>query len=307
ALEDVVTELRAGRSLSGAMSRRGDVFSQLYISLIKAGETSGHLSAVLVMVARQSQGLFKVRRQLSSALIYPTIILSVVLAIYVTFSFVVMPGFEDMYRDFSHQMPQLRIPLITQFALMLGRPSVVLFISVSSIGALLWLWFIAPRTERGRSIFLNLMWSLPILGRILLNYELSRNMGLLSILLRGAVPVLDALQIVGGSTPVRDLAAGFKGASDRVAEGCTLSASLEETGVFPKNISWRISLGEKGGYVPQAVEDIAGLYQAWAERSADKINAIIEPVLVVLSGGIIGVTVIALFLPMIQLMEILSA
>jgi len=297
-VEEVLAEVEAGRPLSDALRKRKDVFSGLYINFVRAGEESGNLSGVLALVARQSQGLSKVRQRVIEALFYPSIIIVAVSVLLFYIGTNIIPHFQEMYDQMD-----LPLPALTKLMFGLWTSDVLYAVLGFILVGIVFLWVAGERTTIGQRLLDCIVFFAPLLKEIRQSYGLARVCELMAILLQGGVPLNDALGVVSTSADSPWMRNALMRAAIDVSEGDSLSESLQGRGPFPSTMTWLVHLGEETGELPAAFEDAAGLYEARATRSAAVLDTFLVPILIVATGSIVGVTVMAVFLPMISLME----
>lgn len=322
ALEEVRAEIENGASLSDALRKRRDLFSDLYIGLVRAGEASGNLPGVLALVARHSQGLLELRRRITEALIYPTIVILAVVGIYVFESYCVIQNFGEVFKDMD-----LDIPVVTRLVLSMAQPEVVNTISVLIVGAIVFLWIVAERITAGRWLLDVLASGLPFVNTIRSSYAMSRFSATMSILLEAGVSVPDSLTVLITTIENPRLKRALAGALGGVNEGQPLSKALEwseaplkrarsdagsspegerlppSRGAFPATLTWMVSLGETHGNLARAFADVADLYEQRARRATAVLDSLLAPLVIVGIGLFILIIVVALFAPLVFLME----
>lgn len=297
-VEEVLAEVEAGRPLSDALRKRKDVFSGLYINFVRAGEESGNLSAVLSLVAKQSQGLSKVRQRVIEALFYPSIVIVAVSILLFYIGKGVIPHFYAMFCEMD-----LPLPGLTRLLFIFWTSDVVYATLGVILFGIVFLWVAGERTAIGQRLLDWIVFFAPLLKEIRQSYGLARVCELMSILLRGGVPLTDALGVVSTSADSPSMRYALMRAAVDVSEGHSLSDSLKERGPFPSTMTWLVHLGEETGELPDAFEDAADLYEARATRSAAVLDTFLVPILIVATGAIVAVTVMAMFMPLISLME----
>ena len=310
AIEDVRAEIDGGRSLSEALGRHQGIFSDLYVNLVKGGEVSGNLSGVLLMVSRQSNSLLQVRRKIIGALLYPTIIGVVGLAVYAFLSLVVAPHLVAIYRDIFGEgdaainlLGASRVPGLTKLTLLFTSPIVMGPICLIGLAGIVLIWTCGRWSVPGREVLEWVARLIPVVREMLECYDLSRVSGSLSMLTEGRVPVPEALGLVATSPASRGLTDALRLASAEVAEGTPLAEALRGTGYFPETFSWMVSLGEQTGDLPEALADLAEMYEGKAARAAAFLDIVLAPLVVLLMGIIVGFFVAGIFLPFMQLMR----
>jgi type IV pilus assembly protein PilC len=304
AVEDVRAEIEGGRSLSDALNRRSDLFSDLYVRLVRAGEASGDLGAVLLTVARQSRGLLDMRRRLQEALFYPTIVVWVVLAIYALFSLLIAPQLALLYAEMTRGFgPPLELPALTRLVLWTAKPSLMIPVCALVGCGLILAWTAGQWTVTGRRFFDAIVSRLPVARDVQQSYELSRIAGALSMMLRGGVPMVEALGALMASCGKGSLANALGRTAAAVSEGKSFSESLGQAGFFPRSLTWMVSMGEQSHELPAILADIADLYEGRAARAASLLDALLVPVVVSAMGLLVGGVVCGILMPFTQMMK----
>ena len=301
AIENVCSEVENGRSLSEALNESSQVFPELYVSLVRAGEVSGNLSGVLAMVAHQSKGMTNVRRRIVEALIYPGVLMVSAAAVYAFIALKIVPNFRQMFAEMG-----LPLPALTHLVFALSAPGIVY--TVLGVLLLPTLFFLlgGSRTLIGRKILDTIVSFVPLARTIGLSYAYSRICAMMSMLLRGGVSLAEALGIVIGTVDSPKLKRALAGTEAGVTEGAAFSRALRETGGFPETLAWMASLGENTGDLPGAFSDLAELYESKASHAAAVLDIVLVPVVVLVTGMLVGLTVVALLSPLISLMSMMG-
>lgn len=282
-VEEVASEVEAGHSLSHALATRGDVFSPLYVHLVRAGEASGDLAGVLVVAARQSEGFQEARRRIREALVYPSILLLALTGIYGFALLRVVPEFRAIYTEMD-----LDLPALTHLVFRFAHPLVVVTLGCLVVAALGFFWFVADRSALGRDLMDWIIGALPVVRDLRKSYDMSRFCLTLSMLLRGGAGMSEALGMVLATTPNARLRRALALTLARVQEGQKLSEALERSRGFPATLTWMLSLGEARGDLPVAFSDIGAVYQARAVRAASLLDVGLLPsVILVVGRGIL--------------------
>jgi type IV pilus assembly protein PilC len=297
AIESVANDIENGRSFSEALQQRDDVFSGLYISMVRAGETSGDLAGILTMIAEQTEGIHKVRQKIIEALIYPSIVMVAAASIYLYLAINIVPNFKTTYDEMG-----IEIPKMTQLVFMLSSNPIPYYLSCLIIIPIVFLW-VAGGTTVGREILDAVARAVPLFNTIGESYALSRICTSLAMLLKGGVPVNDALIVAAAMAPSTRWRSALLRTSELIEEGESLSDALQSVRVFPRSLCWMLSMGEKARSLPESLGTSAEFHESRATRAASLLDIMFVPVIVYILGILIGGTVFSLFLPLINLME----
>jgi len=300
-LSQVLTEVRdrinEGSSLTDALREHPKVFSDLYTNIVKAGEASGALDIVLFRLADFLEKQYALVSRVRSALIYPIFMFAVgtgVLFFMVTY---VIPRIAKIFEESSKSLPLITVVLI-KFSNFLSQNLIALVIVLVVIifGA-----YRFKKTERGRAFFDRLIFKLPIYGKISKSVAISRFTRTLGTLLGSGIPLLEALEIgeaVVGNTVYVDT---LRSVREKVREGASLATPLRESGVFPPLVTRMIAVGEQTGEMEEMLVKIADIYDLQVETYVSTIMSLLEPVMILVIGVVIGFIVFAILLPIFDL------
>ena len=294
-LRDVKASVEQGATFSDSLRRHPKVFDHLYVNLVQAGEVGGILDTILNRLAVYIEKAVKLRRQVRGAMVYPSIVITVflgVLAILLTF---VIPGFENMFKDFGSKD---ELPVLTR---------IVMSVSRAFVGNVLWIFLgmtaiIASvaytyRTPRGkRAIHAGLL-RLPVVGGVLRKIAVARFTRTLGTLLASGVPILDALEIVAKTAGNMIVEEAVMYARARISEGKNMAQPLAETNVFPSMVVQMVGVGEQTGALDTMLNKIADFYEEEVDVAVAALTSLIEPAMMVGVGGTVGVVLIAMYLP----------
>lgn len=300
-LGQVLTEVRdkisEGSSLTNALKEHPNVFSDLYVNIVKAGEVSGTLDIVLLRLADFMEKQQALRSRVRSALVYPLfmfIIGSGVLFFMMTY---VIPKISKIFEDSEKALPFITVLLIG-FSNFLSQNLGVLFLVLAG---LLFIAYRFSKTARGRKFFDRLTLRLPIFGRISRMVIISRFTRTLGTLLASGIPLLDALHVgeaVMGNTVYAE---ALERVRERVREGTSFAGPLRESGVFPPLITRMITVGEQTGDLEEMLMKIADTYDLQVETSVSTLTSLLEPVMILIMGVVVGFIVFAILLPIFDL------
>src|SRR5208282_1916876 len=295
-LRDVRQRVRDGALLSEALVAQGS-FPPVYVTAITAGERSGNLTGVIdqyISYLRVSTGF---RRQLITALIYPAILVvavTIVLSYLVTFA---MPRFADLYRDLGVPLPRIT-QIVLDIALPLRNYFLVFAVLIAVGAAAIFLW---TRTDRGALVIDRLKPRIPILGDIWLKSQIAQFVRTLSTLLAGGTPLVSGLHTSAAAIGSKLIATSVEQASERVKEGESLHTSLAETRLIPDLALEMIEVGEASGALAAMLTSVAEFYEEEVSTRLQRTLVWISPAILVVLALVIGLILIALYLPMFSL------
>ena len=291
-VRSLVEAVRAGKSLAVSMAEHPDVFPKIYINMIRAGEAGGILEGVLRYLTDYLESTQALREDIKSALIYPMILAGAAgLSLLVLFVFVI-PKFAAIFRDNSKALPLITKAVIgfSQFLAQYG------WIALLVLGAALVSALFYIRSPEGRGEWDRLSLRAWLLGDLLRKFETARFSRTLSALLKGGVPLLEALGTVQGVVGNRLLARAVGQVQVRVREGKGMARPLSESGLFPPLALNMIAVGEETGKLEGMLTEVAAYYDQEVKRSTRRLTALLEPALILAMGLIIGIVVISMLL-----------
>ncbi len=292
-LTEVSHDIEAGSTLSQSMGKHDQVFSTLFISMVRSGEESGALPPVLSRLAGYLEARDALTRKIISASTYPAFIAVFFAGAIIAVMFFLIPRFEDIFADFDMTLPPMTQVLIAT-SRFLGDNIILELLIVAGGSYFLWKWW---RTPGGKKQIDALMLKAPLFGKLIRKAAVARFSRTLGTLLSNGVTVIAALEIVGetaGNTVVKE---AIDGVGIGVVNGATISEKLAESPVFPKMVVSMVSAGESSGNLPDMLEKIADFYTDEVDAAIMGLTAMIEPALIVGLGGVVAVVVLAIYLP----------
>jgi type IV pilus assembly protein PilC len=299
-LRDVKAAVEQGASFSDSLRRHPKVFDELFVNLVEAGELGGILDTILSRLSVYLEKRQKLQRQLRGAMIYPSIVIVIaggVMTVLLTF---VIPAFENMFKDFGGGKESM--PKLTQLMMGLSHSFVtflplliVLGVAFSVGGSYLY------RQPRGKYQVHRAMLKMPIMGTVLRKIAVARFTRTLGTLLQSGVPILDALEICAKTSGNVIIEQGIMYVRARISEGKNMGEPLAETGVFPDMVVQMISVGEQTGALDQMLNKIADFYEEETDIAVAGLTSAIEPILMVGVGGMVGVVLMSMYLPIFSL------
>lgn len=297
-LSQIRTSVEGGLTLSDAMRRFPKIFDNLFVNLVAAGEAGGILDTILQRLSQYMEKAQKLRRRVKGAMSYPLIVLCIAAVVVVVLLTKVIPVFEKMFKDFGGG----KLPAPTQVVIDLSYAMrhYLPFIVVGLV-VLITAWRMILRTRKGRLAWDAMLLKLPILGNVLRKTVVARFTRTMGTLLSSGVPILDAMEIVGktaGNMVVQD---GIMFVRARISEGKDMSTPLMETGLMPPMVVQMISVGEQTGALDAMLTKIADFYEEEVDVAVASMTSMIEPLLMVFLGTVVGGLVIAMYLPIFEM------
>lgn len=294
-LKDVKTYVEQGGTFSEALRRHPKVFDALYVNLVAAGELGGILDTILGRLAVYIEKRVKLMRQIKSAMVYPSVIAFVALSVLIVLLTWVIPSFESMFQDFGGENS---LPAMTQFVINLSDTFVdnVVWIVLFAVGSVATI-IVTYRTPRGKEFWHRVILTVPVLGPVMRKIAVARFTRTLGTLLASGVPILDAMAIVAKSSGNVVVEKAVNSTAERIREGRTMAEPLMETKVFPPMVVQMIGVGEQTGALDQMLNKIADFYEEEVDVAVAALTALLEPIMLVVMGGMVGFMMIAMYLP----------
>ena len=296
-------DVERGSSLSAAMSKHPKVLNNLFVSMVKAGETGGQLDTILTRVADSFEADYKLRQKVKSAMTYPVIVAGIAFILVTIMLLFVVPTFAEMFDDLGG-----KLPLPTQILVTMSEQAKILvpLVIVAFIAGTIGYKKMRMKSADFRLKADRLKLRIPVFGQLFRKVALSRFSRTLGLLLRAGVPVLQALDIVGGATGNEVLARAALSVKDSVKSGESMSRPLEEHDIFPPMVVQMISVGEDTGALDAMLDKISDFYDQEVESMTEQLTALIEPLMIAVLGGIVGSMIIARYMPMFKIYELVK-
>lgn len=302
ALIEVRNDVNTGASLSEAMSKHTRIFSEFFINMIRAGESSGMLDDVLEKVATYLEKTNALQKKIKAALIYPAVVTSMAVGITLIMILKVIPVFKDIFSSFGADLPAP-----TQFMINLSdnaRKYFGLAVLVLGIIIVVLRWY--SGTERGRLHIDSLKLRMPIFGPLLKKVAISKLCRTLSTLVRSGVPILAALEIVAKTSGNVVVESTIDHVRSSVREGESIAAPMEKSGIFPPLVTRMVAVGEKTGELEKMLSKISDFFDEQVDTMVDGLTSLMEPMIIAFLGIVIGGIVICMFLPIFKISTIIN-
>jgi type IV pilus assembly protein PilC len=301
-VSDVTTRVQGGETFHESIAKHPRVFNRLYVSMVKAGEHGGLLAEILDRLAGFLESSARLRKKVKSAMTYPVIVLCIAFAI-TTFLIVrVVPIFGEIFKDFGAKLPPPTQFLIDVSDFVRGN---WYFLALILGGTVFGLRYFL-HSKRGKQLSDRWVLKLPVFGPLVHKICMSRFSRTFAQLIRSGVPILEVLEIVGGTSGNHVIETSIKSVSEDVEKGDNLSVSLSKKKIFPPMLLRMVAAGEATGKIDTMLEKMADFWDEEIEALLDALTSLIEPMLIVFLGVIVGGIVIAMFLPIFKLNEVVS-
>ncbi|HEY1082137.1 MAG TPA: type II secretion system F family protein [Prosthecobacter sp.] len=301
----IAENVQTGSTFSETLSQYPKIFNKLYINMVKAGELGGVLEIVLNRLAEYQEKAQKLKNKIVAAMVYPIIVMFIAVAIMVFLMLVIVPRFEKIFEDMlgdKNKLPELT-KLVIGFSRWMGDNFLYL---VGGTVVIVVGWRLYAATAGGRRAIDKLKLKLPLFGDVQRKTAISRFSRTLGTLVTSGVPILQALNITretAGNVVVSD---AITKVHDAVKEGESMVAPLESSNVFPPMVISMVDVGEETGQLPEMLLKIADVYEDEVDNSVSALTSMLEPLMIVMLALVVGVIVMALFLPLIEVIKGLS-
>jgi type IV pilus assembly protein PilC len=303
----IADSVQGGSTFSEAMGQHPRIFQRLYVSMVKAGEIGGVLELVLTRLAEFQEKAQKLKNKIKSAMTYPVVVLIIALGILVFLLTTIVPKFATIFKDMlgeNEKLPGLTLWVMAASDFVKGMfiPPNLWFtmLGVAVVGSG---WWALNNTEKGRESMDKMKLRMPIFGDISRKGAIARFTRTLGTLVTSGVPILQALNITKETAGNVVLADAITKVHDAVKEGESIVSPLEASGVFPPMVISMVDVGEETGQLPEMLLKVAEVYDDEVDNAVESLTSLLEPIMIVFLAFIVGTIVIALFLPLIKIIE----
>jgi type IV pilus assembly protein PilC len=303
-LKETLTRVRkdveAGLPFSDSLEKSPKVFNSLYVAMVRAGETGGVLESALMRTADQLEADDSLRRQVKSAMVYPGVIMTFACLVLVALVVFLVPVFEDIFKQFDGDLPLITKMTVALSDAMIGR----WYVFILAIGGTVFAFRRWKSSVSGRKQWDTLRLKLPFkIGDIVQKVALARWSRTLSALTTAGVPLMQALEITGKTAGNWQVEKAMDEVISSVRNGGTIAAPLKESPVFPTMVTHMLGVGEETGALDTMLDKVADFYEDQVNAAVKALTSILEPVMIVIVGGIVGFIVIALYMPMFKVYD----
>lgn len=302
-INQIAKDVEAGQSLSDSMGKHPKVFPPIFTNMVRAGETGGVLDEVLLRVADHFESELALKAKIKSAMTYPVAMGFLVLIILVAMMIFVVPTFEKMFADMGGELPAITQLLVDTSNFVAGVGGIVTAVVFAGLyfGFKFWVG-----TTSGRLIWDAVKLRAPVVGPLVRKIALAKFTRTFGTLIAAGVPILSALDIVGDTAGNEVVARAVKKARSAIKEGETIAKPLSESPIFPSMLVQMISVGEETGALDSMLNKIADFYDEEVATAVDGLTSLIEPLMMASMGGVVGVMVVALYMPMFNVITLVQ-
>jgi type IV pilus assembly protein PilC len=299
---DLINTLRAdiegGSSIHEALTKHPVQFDELYRNLVKAGESAGVLDTVLDTIATYKENIEALKGKIKKALFYPAMVIAAAILVSAILLIFVVPQFEEVFRGFGADLPAFTKFIVGISRFMVGYWWLLLLIVGGTIAAFI---FFKKRSQKFAQFLDRLILRIPVIGKIMHEAALARFARTLAVTFAAGVPLVEALDSVAGATGNTVYENAVKRVRDDVSVGYPVNMAMKQTGLFPHMVIQMTAIGEEAGALDTMLYKVAEFYEQEVNNAVDALASLIEPIIVVILGVIVGSMVIAMYLPIFKL------
>ena len=304
-INELAGSIEGGSTFSEALAQHPKVFNRLFVNMVKAGELGGVLEVVLNRLSEFMEKAEKIKGKVKAAMFYPAAVMFVAVTILIILMVFVVPKFQQIFQDMLEGKP---LPAFTNLVLGISEMIAKNFLATLAIIVVVFVLFrLSVRTKFGRKIFDRIKLHFPVLGPVVSKVAIARFTRTLGTLISSGVPILQALNIVKETSGNVIIADAVSSVHESVKEGETITAPLEASRVFPPMVISMVDVGEQTGALPEMLMKIADNYEDEVDNAVSAMTSLLEPIMIVFLAVIVGSIVIALFLPLIMLIDQLGS
>ncbi|MEO8181985.1 MAG: type II secretion system F family protein [Deltaproteobacteria bacterium] len=299
-LKDIKNSVEGGSTFSDALRKHPRVFDELFVNLIQAGEAGGILDSILGRLSIYLEKRQKLVRQVKGALSYPTIVFVIAMGVMAVMLTFVIPAFENMFEEFGGGKDAL--PALTRMMVAISHGFITFLpLTIALIVGLSIVFSYALKQPRGKRLFHKTLLMLPIMGSVLKKIAVARFTRTLGTLLQSGVPILDALEICAKTSGNMVLESGIMHVRQRISEGQNMVEPMTEVKIFPEMVVQMIGVGEQTGALDTMLNKIADFYEEETDVAVSAMTGLLEPIMMVGIGGMVGVVLVSMYLPIFEL------
>ena len=298
-LDDVAISVESGASFSEALAKFPKIFTQLYVNMIKAGEAGGVLEIVLNRLAEFAEKSEKLKKRIKAAMVYPSFVISVAIAVLAFLVTFIVPKFAEMFFDLDLELPWMTSFLITISDICKKQ----WYIPISFVIGFIIFLKLVRRTKKGKYIIDKILLNFPVIGTLIQKIAIARFTRTLGTLITSGVPILQSLVIVKDTAGNEVVSTAVEKVHDSIREGESIVEPLKVSKVFPPMVISMIEVGEETGALAEMLIKIADNYDEDVDAAVEGLTSLLEPFLIVFLAVVVGFIVIAMFLPLISLLQ----
>ena len=301
-INSLADSVQTGSTFSESLAQHPKIFNKLYVNMVKAGELGGVLELVLIRLAEYSEKAQKLKNKIIAAMVYPVIVMLIASAIMVFLLTVIVPKFEQIFADMLGSKEML--PPLTKFVINLSESLQQQIVPIG-IGLVVFvvLFKLAASTVGGRRVIDQIKLKMPLFGSVQRKSAIARFSRTLGTLVTSGVPILQALNITRDTAGNAVISNAIQNVHDAVKEGESIVNPLEASRVFPPMVISMVDVGEETGQLPEMLLKVADVYDDEVDNAVSALTSMLEPLMIVILAVVVGVIVMALFLPMVEIIK----
>ncbi len=299
ALFQVKEDVESGATFADSLRKQKDIFDDLYVNLVAAGEVGGILDTILNRLAAYLEKMDKLKRQIKGALVYPTAVLVVAIGVVAAMLIWVIPVFRQMFEDFGGTLP-LPTQIVINISDFLRGNLIYMIVGIVLAIAGIRRYY---RTAQGRKVMDQLLLKLPIIGPLVQKVAIARFSRTLGTMLSSGVPILDSLDVVARTAGNKIVELEVYKARESIASGKTIAEPLGESKVFPSMVVQMVAVGESTGAMDTMLAKVADFYENEVDAAVAALTSLLEPMLMVFLGGTVGGLLVAMYLPIFKIAD----
>ncbi|HTK87937.1 MAG TPA: type II secretion system F family protein [Nitrospiraceae bacterium] len=305
AVGEIKLDVEGGSTFADALKRHPKVFDDLYVNMVHAGEVGGLLDTILLRLAKHIEKAMKLKSAIKSAMVYPSAIIGVAVIVITILMIWVIPIFAKMFTDLSGG--KVGLPGPTQFVIGLSEfmQSYIIYI-IMALGGIVYAVKRYYKTAKGRLVIDRLLLNTPVIGVLIRKASVAKFTRTLGTLITSGVPIMDGLMITAKTSGNKIVENAILGARQSISGGKTLADPLSKSDVFPKMVTHMISVGESTGALDAMLGKIADFYDDEVDQAVASLTALLEPMMMVFLGVVIGFIVIAMYLPIFKMASVIG-
>ncbi|MGM0568455.1 MAG: type II secretion system F family protein [Elusimicrobiota bacterium] len=296
-VSSVREDIESGSAIADAMEKHPQAFSDLFVNMVKAGELGGILDIILQRLADYLESASELRSKVKGAMVYPAVISFVATSVTIFLLVIIIPRFAEVFADFGQELP-MPTQILISVSEMLQRS--IIFIILAFIGIVVGIRQFY-KTDVGSKKIDEFLLKLPLLGNLLRKVAVARFTRTFGTLVKSGVPILEALETVAKTSGNRVIEQAVLDSKESIREGEKIATPLSKSGVFPPMVMQMITVGEETGNLDVMLSKIADFYDAEVDSAVDGLTSMIEPIIIVIMGIVIGSIVIAMFMPIFEM------
>jgi len=301
-LQDVKTDVESGSTFAKALGKHPKVFDQLYVALVAAGEVGGILDTIMNRLSAYMEKSAKLRGKVKGALMYPMVVMIIALGVCAIMLIFVIPVFKKMFEDFGGALPGPTQVVVDLSQFLRGW----WYVLIPALVGAVYVFKFLVNTPRGKAIKDDVSLKLPVFGELIRKQAVAKFTRTLGTMITSGVPILDGLEIVAKTAGNSTIEKAIMKTKDSIAEGKTIAEPLLESGVFPPMVCQMITVGEATGALDVMLAKIADFYEDEVDVATDTLTKLLEPIMMVFLGGIVGGLLVTMYLPIFKIVTVIK-